>query len=135
MLSMLSGIGLSLLQIIPKILKGYEQVHVPSDLGILLVSTIGIAVSEELFFRGFLLQQLKKYFSVAIANGISAVLFMCIHIPLLVFVNHLSGASLFIGLYITLISGLVFGFLYIKTKSLWPPIIAHYVFDIILLIL
>ena len=34
-ISIFSGIGLALLQIIPNVIKGNEQVHVPSDLGIL----------------------------------------------------------------------------------------------------
>lgn len=133
-LSVLSGIGLSLLQIIPNILKGYEYIHIPSGLGFLLASTIGTAVYEEMFFRGFFLQQLQNYFSASIASGISAVLFMSMHIPILVFVSHLSEASLFLRLYVILASGIAYGLLYLYSKNLWYPIIAHYILDVILLV-
>lgn len=131
-LSILSGIALAFIQIIPNIIKGYAQIQVLSGFGQLLIATLGTAVYEELFFRGFLLKQLQNHFTAAIANGISSVLFMCIHIPILVFDNHLSGEALYIGMYVILATGIGLGLLFQYTKNLWASIIAHYVCDSIL---
>jgi len=131
-ISILSGIALSLAQIIPNLIKGYEHIQVPYGFGLLLVATIGTAVYEELFYRGFLLKQLQNHFTAAIANGISSVLFMCIHIPILIFDDHLSGEAPVIGMYVILATGIGLGLLFQYTKNMWTSIIAHYVCDSIL---
>lgn len=77
----------------------------------LLVGLWGPAV-EEIFFRGFLLGGLHRKFGFWPALLISSGIFSLFHVHL--------------GLYVpTFLLGLAFGWVYLKTRSIWPSIFAH----------
>ncbi|PLX12461.1 MAG: hypothetical protein C0598_05915 [Marinilabiliales bacterium] len=78
---------------------------------------IGIipAIGEELLFRGVLLRLFKEIFKNAhIAVFISAILFSMVHMQ-------------FYGFFPRLLLGIVLGYLFVYTKSLWAPIAYHLV--------
>ena len=89
-----------------------------------------VAVAEELFFRGYILGNLarptkspsfrptKKHQAITI--GFSAVLFALAHIIILQ--NFLSALTFF--------PGLLFGWLFIRTRSLLAPILFHAIANI-----
>ena len=69
-------------------------------------------VSEELFFRGLLLRGFLMRYRPGTAIIASAFLFSAAHL------NPLQGIpAFFLGLY--------FGWLFVRTRSLWPCILAH----------
>ena len=99
---------------------GYEMkdlsVGIPTDtLGqIAIVLAVGLAPAlvEEFIFRGLILQGLRRY-GTAFAIVASACLFALFHLT----AEQLVFA--FIG-------GLFFGYLTVKTDSLWPAVILHF---------
>lgn len=117
----------------PEFLKGTEQWMRESEeqaalvtqkflnmenLGDLFVNLILIAVipalGEELLFRGVLQKQLAKWTgSIHWGIFISAVLFSALHMQ-------------FFGFFPRLFLGMLFGYLFVWTGSLWVPIIAHF---------
>jgi len=80
-------------------------------LTLLLVAVAG-PVAEEIFFRGFVLTGLLKRFGGLRALLLSSLLFGLFHID--------PGAIL-----LTFILGVVLGWVYLKTGSIWPAIFAH----------
>lgn len=81
---------------------------------------------EEIIFRGIMLTILLKKFSVRTAIIIDGVFFGISHMA-----NH---SNIFIGLgqgIYTFCSGIILGYLYVKTSNLIPSMIAHYVNNII----
>ena len=80
-------------------------------IALLLVAVVG-PVAEEIFFRGFVLTGLLRRFGVARALLLSSLLFGAFHID--------PGAIL-----LTFMLGLVLGWVYLKTGSIWPAIFAH----------
>ncbi|MEB2299009.1 CPBP family intramembrane metalloprotease [Lysinibacillus xylanilyticus] len=79
-------------------------------------------IAEEIVFRGFILQELDKRLAFWKANIITAVLFLVVHYPIWIyndiifqFVSHL---------YVFLL-GLLFGFVFKKSGSLWAVILLH----------
>lgn len=96
---------------------------------VLVLYGIGVfinALPEELFFRGMLLPRLEKLFANPLnALVISAVLFNLIHLP--VEINH--GETLFRALLdvfsTTYPSGLIWGYLYLRTRSIIPGVLWH----------
>lgn len=128
------GVGLALLQLIPRLLN--NNIKLQSLLTIPNISIILVpfftAVIEEIVFRGFILQQLKSYYSPIVANIITSLLFVLIHIPILVLVYSISGLSLPMGLYIIFVNSFFFGLLYQKTENLGFPIIAHFINNLLL---
>jgi uncharacterized protein len=81
----------------------------------LLIVALIPAVSEEMIFRGVLQRIFTRLFrSGHIAIWITAIIFSAIHIQFLGFIPRL-------------ILGLVFGYLFFWGRSLWLPIISHFV--------
>jgi membrane protease YdiL (CAAX protease family) len=68
--------------------------------------------TEEVFFRGFLLAALIPAFGAIRAVVISSLIFAAAHMML----------STMLPLFVT---GLLLSWLYVKTRSIWPPLTAH----------
>jgi len=97
-----------------------------------IVYYIGVAIIEELYVRGLLLNLIEKIFaksenSTAIAVVISAVIFGLGHVfgvlnqPLLVIISKVVWT---IGM------GIFFGMVYKKTTNLWVSIIIHFLINV-----
>lgn len=99
------------------------------DIPYLMVMFSIVALQEELLFRGFFYNLLAASLPPVVANLLSALFFLLIHVPgwLLrgrAFVDFLTmGAGVFA-------LGLAFGWLFGKSKSLWTPILAHLAWDV-----
>jgi len=76
--------------------------------------------AEEIFFRGFILSGLTTRFGVTFALITSSLIFSLSHITLSIIVP-------------VFISGILLGFLYIKTRSIWPCIAVHSIQNLIAL--
>ena len=80
----------------------------------LMMIAIIPAIGEELFFRGILQRLFSEWFrNVHIAVFFTAFLFGAIHMQ-------------FYGLLPRVILGVMFGYFYVWTGSLWVPILAHF---------
>lgn len=78
--------------------------------------SIGAPLCEELFFRGILERKLLEAFSPKVAIVASALVFAVYHL------NIVQGVNAFI-------IGLFFGWLYYRTRSLWPSILCHFIMN------
>lgn len=90
----------------------------PAEL-VLNLLTVGVvaAVGEELVFRGILQQQLSRVIKQPIlAIWVTAIVFSAIHLQ---FAGFLPRMFLGVGL----------GYLFYWSKSLWLPILAHFIFN------
>jgi len=79
-------------------------------------------IAEEIVFRGLILQEINKKMIFWKANVITALLFLVVHYPVWIYneIFFQFGTHLYVfGL------GLIFGFVYKKTGSLWSVIILH----------
>ncbi|MFI8707669.1 lysostaphin resistance A-like protein [Bacillus sp. NPDC077411] len=85
--------------------------------GILLVG-----ITEEIVFRGFILQELNKILSFWKANIITSFLFLIIHYVIWIYDGVFF--DLWSHIYVFLI-GIFFGLIFKKTRSLWSVIILH----------
>lgn len=97
-----------------------EPEHLPSEMfgeGALRLVTVAITsllipFVEELFFRGFLFAGLAARFGVLTGLTVSAAVFAVAHADVRVMIP-------------IFVAGLLFGWAYHKTKTLWVPIAAH----------
>lgn len=93
------------------------------------INTVFVAgLIEEILFRGYFLQTMKKYFSFWKANFLVSLMFVSIHFPIW-FVNADKVAHSVIG-WLQLIAfifcfSILQGFLFRKSGSLWPCIMMH----------
>ena len=101
-------------------IEGLTPEHLPSEMfgeGALRALTIVVIAGliplvEEIFFRGFLFAGLAARFGVLTGLVVSAAVFAIAHADVKVM------APIFV-------TGLLFGWAYHKTKTLWVPIFAH----------
>jgi uncharacterized protein len=98
---------------------GEQASHIPlfggTDAGVILGGVIIVFIApivEELFFRGYVHQVLKKYTNTVLASTGSAFIFTLFHFEFQVFIP-------------IFILGLVLSWMYEKTNSLWTPISFH----------
>lgn len=87
-----------------------------SLLGLLLLLVVVAPVTEELLFRGIILRGFLSRYSVVTAVTLSALLFALFHL----------NPWQFIGAFAL---GLVFGWWYVKTRSLVPCLVGHGIFN------
>jgi membrane protease YdiL (CAAX protease family) len=96
-------------------LKWTEIIFDPKTLFLSFGSIILVAISEELIFRGYILNNLMASFSKWMALSISAVLFMIFH-----------WTSLgFFPMAISLVLGFILGLNYIYSRNLWFSVCFH----------
>jgi uncharacterized protein len=79
-------------------------------------------ITEEIVFRGFILQEINKRMSFWKANVITSLLFLVIHYA--VWIYNGEFFDLWGHMYVFIL-GLIFGYVYRKTTSLWSVVILH----------
>ncbi len=79
-----------------------------------IIKTILYMFAWEFMFRGYLLFGLKKYFGGFYANVIQTLFFFIVHV-----------GKPAIEMQSTIFSGLIFGYICLKSKSFWPMVIIH----------
>ncbi len=101
-----------------KILEGLLTMNSPMELfSNLLVIAVIPAIGEELLFRGIILQFFEKYLKKEhFAVLITAFIFSAIHMQ-------------FEGFIPRFLLGAILGYLFIWSRSIWVPIIAHFFFN------
>jgi membrane protease YdiL (CAAX protease family) len=91
-----------------------------------LVGIFVNALPEELFFRGFLLSRLEKANKNPLnALVISAILFNLMHVPISIYHGTTLGDSLLSIISIGYPIGLIWGYLYMRTRSIFPGVFWH----------
>jgi membrane protease YdiL (CAAX protease family) len=86
-------------------------------LGNLFIIGLLAALGEELLFRGVILKMLSESLrSIHIAVILSALLFSAFH-------------GQFYGFVPRMVLGMLFGYIFIWTRSLWVPIVLHFLFN------
>ncbi|PFG31994.1 CPBP family intramembrane glutamic endopeptidase [Paramicrobacterium agarici] len=108
------------------LLGGYRIEWASADvLGVVLqivALNVGVAVVEELIFRGFALQALERLTGSWFALGATALFFGAAHLA-----NP--GATLWRGLAIAIEAGVLLGAVFLWRRSLWTAIGAHFAWN------
>jgi membrane protease YdiL (CAAX protease family) len=79
---------------------------------------------EEVLFRGLLLKEFQEFMPKALANLVTSLLFVGVHLPYWLTHEGFTATVLTNSIGIFIFS-LVAGWLYLKSNSLWPPTLAH----------
>ena len=89
-----------------------------------------VGITEEIVFRGFLLNATLKKMKLWSAITLNAVLFYLIHIPIWIYQGQ--DITFFIWAIITVIAySVLFAYSFIKTKNIFVPIILHMVLNLL----
>ena len=106
-------------------------VLIDDDNWLILLAALVPGIWEELAFRGFILTNLQHRFSAPVAVVISSIVFGLFHFSNL-FGNWDDVASVVAGVIAATTLGLGWGYMVIRTNSIVPAVVLHYVVDVIL---
>lgn len=97
----------------------------------LLGTSLLIGFFEEIPFRGFLFQKLQEKFPVWLANVLSSLLFLGIHLPGWILLHTLS----WLNVVTIFVLGVIFAGVFFYAKTLWSSIITHSLNDFLTAVL
>jgi len=123
-------ITISLIKLIfnPNLLSLNQEEYIL--LFIVFLTTMLVGFSEEVMFRGIILRSFLERHSIFTSVMVSSVMFSLLHS-----VNYFGGlnpAMVFSQLILTFIFGLAFALIALRLNNIWPLIIAHFLWDLIL---
>jgi len=99
----------------------------------LIETVLFVGITEEMVFRGFLLNAMLKKMKLMPAILINAALFLFIHYPFWIYQGH--NISMFISSSFTvLLLGALFAYSFVKTKNILIPIALHMKWNLLLAI-
>lgn len=90
-----------------------------------------VGITEEIVFRGFLLRKLMEFYSFWKANIMTSLLFVSIHFPIWFYKGLFEFPYILSSIITAFVLGLIFGFIYKKTNSLWSVIIIHSLYNLL----
>jgi uncharacterized protein len=109
-------------------LRGIKSLHISgTSFSITAVGLLSYVVSptlEEILFRGLVLKELGTLMSGGLANLVTSLLFVGIHLPYWLSHGGVTAGLIANSLGIFVFS-LVAGWLYLRSASVWPPVCAH----------
>jgi len=103
------------------------------DPAIWLNFIIGSPLAEELLFRGVLFNELNRHTSTYLAIIISALMFAVLHLPVWLILDGMTIVLAIQSFGQIFLYGLVFATMMKFTRSLWAPLSAHWLNNLILL--
>lgn len=95
-----------------------------------LLVNIGVAIGEETVFRGYLLTGLKIAWGKWAALALMTVVFGLFHLPAY-FEGGMRAGTLTLAILLASLFGLLFGLVYLRTGSLWLPVILHFTWNFV----
>ncbi|MEN2768626.1 CPBP family intramembrane glutamic endopeptidase [Ornithinibacillus xuwenensis] len=95
----------------------------------LLNTVLLVGITEEIVFRGFLLRKLMDSNSFWQANILTSLLFVSIHFPIWIYKGLFELPYILASMATAFVLGIIFGFIYRKSNSLWSVIILHSLYN------
>lgn len=114
---LMMGMGFGLLILLKKISIDHISFNA-TDFALSFLLFVLVAFNEEIFLRGYVLNNLMLSMNRYLALFISAIAFSLLHL----FNPHFSTLTFFV----ILLSGIILGISYIYTRNLWFPIALHF---------
>lgn len=105
--------------------------HIDFEIGFdeWLNTILFVGITEEIVFRGFLLRKLMDSFRFWIANTITSLLFVSIHFPIWFYKGLFEFPYILNSIITVFVLGIIFGFVYKKSNSLWSVIMIHSLYN------
>jgi membrane protease YdiL (CAAX protease family) len=126
MIGLIAGLVLfALRSLIIYFMHGSIKMNLSIPVGTWLNVILFVGLSEEVVFRGYLLQKIESISTFWTANLISAFLFFIMHLPVFFIVRHVGAFELLNEFRSMMMMGLLLGYLFKKSNSLWPCLIVH----------
>jgi len=112
-----------------RIVAGWDDIGWSLIIAMLFSFMVGTGPAEELFSRGFLQDQAARAHPLWFAMGFSAVLFAAGHLPISIFMHHMSFEAIMWYMFVLFIMGMFFSLIYQWSRNILLPILIHGLWD------
>jgi len=104
----------------------------PDPLSHLIGTVLLVGITEEVLFRGFFLNALLKKTRIVHAHVISSLMFVAIHLPWWIYSGVFSDlSSALFACASIFILGFIFGWVFMKSRNIFVPIILHMLWNLL----
>jgi membrane protease YdiL (CAAX protease family) len=129
----LAGFGVLLLAALAEHGTAGLRLKIPTDAATWLNPLLSAPLAEEILFRGLVFRLLREKIGAAVAIPASAALFALAHLPYWAISGDKAGAALAVGLGSVFLLGALFAALFHWSRSLWAPLVCHFLNNLIIL--
>ena len=100
----------------------------------LIGAVLFVGITEELVFRGFLLNAFLKKMEMKRAIALNEVFFVLIHYPIWIY-RGLDGVAFLTSSISVFFIGIFFSYSFIKTRNIFVPIVLHMIWNLLVIVL
>ncbi|MCR5718639.1 MAG: CPBP family intramembrane metalloprotease [Oscillospiraceae bacterium] len=97
-----------------------------------LLGYVLVGITEEIAFRGWLLNAMHTEKTAKYMAEVNAVMFLLIHLPIWIHEHLLAAAFGGLGFLSVLAIGFVFAWSFLHFRSIYPPILLHIAYDVLI---
>lgn len=97
-----------------------------------LIIVLFVGITEEMVFRGWLLNTMVSEKKKWVPVIINALLFLLIHFPVWIYEGQFIENFVNLGFLSIIILSLIFSWTFIKSKNIWIPILLHMYWDLLM---
>ncbi len=124
------GLGLGLFLVVESLfMQKMKGTNFSLHLELLILSffvSLATGFSEELVYRGYFAKRISEQIdNPYVSNTLQTLLFVCIHIPIMLFVLHYSLTDSLLYSVQLFVLGFVYGYIFMETGSIISTIIPH----------
>lgn len=128
------GAGFVLVIVAANLVKSGAIVGQPILTGLsaqeIVTAGLATAIIEELVFAGFILMKLSKTLGESAGLMLTTIMFTLINLPIAMFVYRYQGMGLVGFAVIVMLTASARYWLMLRTKNLWSPVVAHWIYGI-----
>lgn len=100
------------------------------SLSLILSVVVFVGLTEEIMFRGFMLNASLKIMKPQYAVLLNAFMFLCIHFPRWIIAGEFAANIKSTGFLLVFALGALFGYVFIKSKNILVPTILHMLWNL-----
>lgn len=135
-----SFLGLLAFTLYPGALLAYRwwrgaAVVIPADAALWLNFVIGSPLAEEMLYRGVVYRVLRIYYGYGGAAVFSSLAFALLHLPWWLAAGEMSNQQIGLESLSIFVYGLTFAGLFAWSRSLWSPLVFHWLNNLVLFLL
>lgn len=131
-LKLLCGLGIMTVYLLISAYRTHGKIALLPSFGLdSVIIVLFVGITEEMVFRGWLLNATAKNENDWLAVGVNAVMFLCIHFPIWIHDGEFVRNMASFGFVTIILLSVLFSYIFLRTKNLLVPVLVHMVWDLL----
>ena len=131
-LKLLCGLGIMTVYLLISAYRTHGKIALLPSFGLdTVIIVLFVGITEEMVFRGWLLNATAKNENDWLAVGVNAAMFLCIHFPRWIHDGEFVRNMASFGFVTIILLSVLFSYIFLRTKNLLVPVLVHMVWDLL----